>query len=143
VNLYTPIEARVRVEICLPYRNKPEYITTINWVIERFRSQYMGVTLSIHQPLPVFRGFYFSDEEQRVLRDRVIYVFCDVEIHPEHEVEELEAYLRVIKEELHLRLEDEKEFWITYYPLTRIVAPKRSDVLRPKTDPPGTGSEAS
>lgn len=119
-----------RVVVYLPYRDdKPDYITTINWLVKRFRAKYAGVTVSIHQPLPVFRGFFFDTDEGKYARDRIVCLSCDVPIDPEHDVEELERYLRYLKRHLHLRLPREKEFWITYSAVTRITLPQRDDVL--------------
>jgi hypothetical protein len=128
-----PTESRFRVSVFFPIRHESSYYQTLNWLTKRLNRKYEGVTLSIHQPLPVFRGFYFV-ENKRVLKDRIVLLISDVEVLPNYDVEELEKSLREIKRRLHEKLPDEDEFWIAYHPITRIIEPKRRDIYPP--DPP-------
>jgi hypothetical protein len=75
-----PIESRFRITICLPIKNDPAYHKALNWLIKQLNAKHSGVTLSIYQPLPVFRGFYFSEALSGIVTDRLIYLFSDAEI---------------------------------------------------------------
>lgn len=127
-----PIESRFRITICHPIKNKLEYHTSFSWLLKKLNQKYGGVTFSETRPLPIFRGWYYSQGLSKVIRDRIVFIFSDAEIDPEQdkEVEELEKYLQGIKKELHKRLPAEEEIWIVYHPITRIVKPKKSEITK-------------
>ena len=88
-----PTESRFRVSVFFPLRHEGSYYKTLNWLTKRLNWKYEGVTLSAHQPLPVFRGFYFV-ERKELIKDRIVLLISDVEVQRTHEVEELEKALR-------------------------------------------------
>jgi hypothetical protein len=136
-----PIESRFRITVCFPIKNDPAYHKALNWLIKELQSKHFGLTISIHQPLPVFRGFYFSDSLGGLVTDRLIYIFSDAEINQAQEVEKLEKHLRSIKRGLHQRLPSEIEFWIAYFPVTRIIHPTRTESLKVQTTKKGLGAK--
>ena len=124
-----PIESRFRITICFPLGQHAAYYQTLNWLTKRLKGKQGGVTLTIHQPLPVMRGFYFSEELRKAVTDRVVYIFADAGISQDREVEDLEKFLRRLKKALHRRIPQEEEFWIAYHPITRIVQPTKEESL--------------
>lgn len=124
-----PIEARLRISIFFPYKNDAAYMKTFNWLVNRLNRKYFGVMFSEFRPLPVFRGFYLSGKPLKLVRDRLVVVISDSELDPIQDVDALESYLKQLKRELHRRLRKEKEFWIVYYPVSRVVLPTRHQAL--------------
>lgn len=118
-----PSESRFRVEICYPLRNNADYYKTLNWLIKRLRKKHFGLTISIHKPLTVFRGFYYSTQKKKLLKDSIILIIVDAQITEDQDESALEKHLQSIKQQLHSRLPKEEEFWITYHPVTRVIVP--------------------
>jgi hypothetical protein len=115
-------ESRFRVNISLPVRNDAPYFKALNWLSKKLNREYLGVTWSIYQPTAVFRGYYYSDELNQLVADWIVILISDVLIESGFAAELLEQELREIKRELHKKLPKEKEFWIVYHPVTRILS---------------------
>lgn len=78
-----------------------------------------GVTLS-SVVSPVFTGFYRDPENPNILvRDDIVWITVDVQAPAESR--ELEIYLSDLKRKIQSDLYTEKEIWITYAEVYRVI----------------------
>ena len=104
-----------RVNVLLPL--KQETLKVINGIIKMFCQDFGGVTHSRTGIPPTFEGLWFDEGAKRIVADRIIWLWTDVDLSNGIDIE---RYFIKFKHKYE-RMLKEKEIWITFQNTTRII----------------------
>jgi hypothetical protein len=111
-----PLETRTRISILLPAPTTLAQYLLVDTLLSHLMQVCGGVTVSAILP-PVFAGWWFNPQQQRINEDQNLLVFADAPLPPDDP--DLLAYLD------RLKLKSQHDFaqeiiWVTIHGIERI-----------------------